>query len=322
VGREHPEPATGMSRPQAPGLPVGLALGLAAVLWVPAPLASQSCTPLSEPTALPAGVVESSGAALSRYYPGLLWTHNDGGHPAALFAVDRKGAPMGSPALPDTRNVDWEDMETAACQAGNCLYLADTGDNAARRDHIVIYRVPEPDPSATHTQPPMQIRGRFPAGARDVEALFVLPPERPFLVTKGSHGGVEVYRFPNDARFSRPEGTGGAVDGLSPIRDLELVQVLDPSRRSLPRQVTGASASPAGDQVVLRTYETLEFFHVVNERLIPMPEGQINLRPFREGQGEGVAWGLDDQIALTSEAGPFGPAASFVLLACTTPPPP
>lgn len=299
-----------------------LATSLAVALWLPGPLASQSCTALSEPTALPDGVVESSGAALSRYYPGILWTHNDGGHPAALFAVDRGGTLLGPLAVAGARNVDWEDMETAACDTGNCLYLADTGDNSARRDHVVIYRIPEPAPSDTLTQAPMWVRGRFPDGARDVESLFVLPSERLFLVTKGSRSGVEIYRFPTDARFSPPDGSAGAMDGLSPIRDLELVQVLDPSRRSLPRQVTGASASPAGDRVVLRTYETLEFFHVVDGRLIPMPDGQISLRHFREGQGEGVAWGLDDRIALTSEAGPFGPAASFVLMACRTPPPP
>lgn len=311
-----------MRLPAALNRPAGLVLSLGATLWLPSPLASQSCTPLSEPTALPAAAVESSGAALSRYYPDLLWTHNDGGHPAALFAVDRSGAPVGSPTLPDTRNVDWEDMETAACEAGTCLYLADTGDNAARRDHVVIYRIPEPDPSETLTQAPMEVRGRFPAGARDVEALFVLPPEHLFLVTKGSRSAVELYRFPLTAGFSSQGESNGATDAPSPIHELELVQVLDSSRRSLPRQVTGASASPAGDRVVLRTYETLEFFHVVDGRLIPMPEGQISLRHFREGQGEGVAWGLEDQIALTSEAGPFGPAASFVLMACTTPAPP
>ena len=36
-------------------------------------------------------IVEASGLAVSRRHPGVLWTHNDSGDPARLFAVGADG---------------------------------------------------------------------------------------------------------------------------------------------------------------------------------------------------------------------------------------
>jgi hypothetical protein len=287
---------------------------------VPAHGTAQSCEQVSGPDPLPAELSESSGAAFSRFHPGVIWTHNDGGHDAALFAVGPDGRLVGRVSLTGVINRDWEDMETAPCAGGTCLYLADTGDNAHRRRSVAIYRLPEPDPAASAAEGAEVLLGRFPAGPRDVEAIFVLPGEGIHLVTKGSRDPVEVYRFPTGSPFSAVDQVGGTAAGAVPV--LELVQVLDGSRRSLPRQVTGASASPSGDHVVLRTYETLEFFHARDGILVPTAGGPVNLRPLRESQGEGVGWGFEKRIALTSEAGPFGGVGSIALLECRVPPMP
>ena len=98
--------------------------------------------------ALPRRMVESSGVAVSRAHPGLLWTHNDSGDDAYVYATDLAGTDRGTVRIRGAKNVDWEDITLAACptQQATCLYIADTGDNNNRRKSVVVYAVPEPAP--------------------------------------------------------------------------------------------------------------------------------------------------------------------------------
>ena len=80
--------------------------------------------------------------------------------------------------------------------------------------------------------------------------------------------------------------------------------------------VTGASATLDGGTVAIRTYDTLEFFTVTGgERLLESDLGRVDLRSLREAQGEGVGFGDNGTIVLSSEsAGWVGP--SLTLLSC------
>src|SRR5205809_4863299 len=85
-------------------------------------------------------LVESSGAAVSRAYPGVLWTHNDSGDQPYLYATDVRGRDWGRLRVADARAVDWEDIALGPCPArttpvvsGTCLYIADTGAKRATR---------------------------------------------------------------------------------------------------------------------------------------------------------------------------------------------
>jgi hypothetical protein len=264
----------------------------------------EGCLPTTEPAALPDLLRESSGAALSRFHPDLIWTHNDGGQGQRLYAVGVDGRLRADVLLDNAPNRDWEDMELAPCEEGSCLFIGDVGDNYGRWEEALVHRLPEP--ALTDSVARVTTRAaRYPHGPRDAEALFVLPGERIHLITKGSDGPVEVYRFPDEA-------TGTGAPGV-----LELVQVLDDGKRVLPRQVTGASASPSGDEVVVRTYETLEFYRVDGDTLALVADRTINLRPLGEAQGEAVGWGTGGRLVLTSERGPFGSAASLTMLHCS-----
>ena len=71
-----------------------------------------------------------------------------------------------------------------------------------------------------------------------------------------------------------------------------------------------------GSTVVVRTYETLEFFSVTeNGELRPRKDGRVNLRTLREPQGEAVAFLPDGRLVLSSESG-FTSLPSIVLLSC------
>jgi hypothetical protein len=234
----------------------------------------------------------------------LFWTHNDSGGTPHLFVVDRDGRERGRVRVPGATNRDWEDLAAGPCpEGGRCLYIADTGDNRETRRDPAIYRLPEPSPADTVSAPATRFPLRMPHGPRDVEAVYILPGERLFLVTKGRSDPVEVYRIPRLA-------------GDAPLVP-ERIQDLTSGPVFLPRMVTGAGATADGSLVAVRSYEALVFHRPDEEgRLYPLRNGFVNLRPLREIQGEAVAWAGGNRWVVTSEAGPGLSRGSIHLLEC------
>ncbi|HKJ01394.1 MAG TPA: hypothetical protein VJ997_03035 [Longimicrobiales bacterium] len=254
---------------------------------------------------------EISGIAVSLDHPGVLWTHNDAG--SMLFAV-RQGGEVLARYRVRPKLKDWEDLALAPCPegGGSCLYLADLGDNYEERTSLGILRLAEPDPASAVVSGSRGIASqvlaaevfpvRLPDGARDIEALLVLPGERILAVTKGRNAAVTVYRYPGALR----------PDTVT----LEEVQRLSAGPRILPRQVTGGAVSPDRGLAVLRTYESLRFYRAEADTLVPLDDGLLNLRPLGEAQGEGVGLGLEGSMFLSSESGPMGGLASILGLRC------
>ena len=196
---------------------------------------------------------------------------------------------------------DWEDIARGRCDLGPCLYIAGTGDNAERRDIISFYRLAEPDGLRDQTVDAERYRMVLPDGPRDIEAMYVLPTDRIFLVTKGRNHPVTVYRYPLPLRSED-------------VVTLVEVQRLTDGPAALPRQVTGASATLDGGTVAIRTYGSLQFFDVSEgDLLVRSGEGPVDLRPLRETQGEGVSVAANGEIILSSErAGGSGPSLTFL----------
>ena len=100
-------------------------------------------------------VDECSGIVASRSYPGVFWTHEDGGLSNNLYAVDAEGDFLFKTDVAGAKNVDWEDIAIGPCDPGaedcGCLYIADIGDNDLVRGGGVIYRLPEPQPLSAAT---------------------------------------------------------------------------------------------------------------------------------------------------------------------------
>ena len=254
------------------------------------------------PLALPDVLDETSGLAVGIRDPGRIWSHNDSGHEPRLFALDSAGV-LHATVEVNRRNRDWEDMDRARCGQGSCLYLADTGDNQERRRRVFLYRLPEPDGRADGTASAEEFSMQFPDGARDVEAMYILPDEKIFFVTKGRNHPITIFRYPPPLR---PDTTV----------TLQPVQVLSSGPVAPPRFVTGAAATLDGGTVVIRTYETLAFFTVTAEdELRPLEDSRVNLRTLREPQGEAVAFLPDGRLVLSSESG-LTPLPSIVRLAC------
>ena len=266
------------------------------------PSDGSECRPVGRSIALPGVLIETSGVAVGIRSPGLIWTHNDGDRRPFLYRVDGEGRVQARLEVDQSIN-DWEDIARGRCDLGTCLYLADTGDNDERRGIISLYRLAEPEGSGDRKVDAERYRMALPDGPRDIEAMYVLPTEQIFFVTKGRNHPVTIYRYP------------------PPLRSEDVVTLVEVQRLTTgpvgrPRMVTGASATLDGGTVAIRTYETLEFFTVTGgERLLESDLGRVDLRALREAQGEGVGFGANGTIVLTSESAP-GIRPSLTFLNC------
>ncbi len=267
--------------------------------------AASGCTPAQRVAFLPKLLRETSGLAASRRHPGVLWTHDDSGGEPALYALDAGGRLLGTVRVTGAVNVDWEDIALGPCATGDCLYIGDIGDNEARRPSVQIYRVPEPAPGAAQTAPAERVSVTYPDGARDAEALYVLPDASVYIVSKGRKGPVAVYRV--------PAMTSGASAPLVRIQELW------PNGSERGGLVTGADATADGAWVAIRTYEVVRLYRTAaGGRLVPVPplEG-APLDDAGEPQGEALAFGRGDTLWLSSEAGAMGDRATLSRLRCT-----
>lgn len=255
---------------------------------------------------LPARVHETSGLALSRRQPGVLWTINDSGNEPVLYAIDSAGVLLGQVRVTGAGLVDWEDLGAGPCQAGTCLFIADIGDNSGIRDSVTIYVVPEPLPSDVETAPAIAFHARYPDGPRDAEALFVLPSGDLFIVSKGRRSPITLYRLPRTAQV--PGGTA----------TLERLRDLWPQSSPGSGLVTGATNSPDGRWVMIRTYRNL--FRYPSDELTGIGTGSpvgFDLRPLQEHQGEAVALSDTGEVWLTSEADGQWDAPRLSRLSCS-----
>jgi hypothetical protein len=280
-------------------MPFRLLSGIAVLACTVTVLPAQGrCRILGAISPLPE-LAEASGIAISRRHPTILWSHNDGGQ-ARLFAIGPEGSIRARIAL-GAKVRDWEDLAVAPCPQGSCLYAADIGDNNGTRDHIAVIRIPEPDLDGKTVPAGDTLLATYPDGARDAEAIAVTTPDDLFVITKGMEKEVVVYKFPAPL-------TPGKVATLRRVATLGPALVKE--------RVTGASASPDGRWLAVRTYRSLFFYRTADVTGgTPQETLRFDLRKVGEPQGEGVALAADGTVYLSSEGG--GRSGGLSQLACT-----
>jgi hypothetical protein len=275
----------------------------AATAVMAAPVTSQSvatCQPSGTVMRL-AGLPEASGLAASRQHPARLWALNDSGKPE-IFALDAKGNVTGRVAVSGAQVQDWEAIATGKCGSGTCLFIADIGDNAARRKDVTIYRIAEPSAGATSVTVDAAIRASYPDGAHDAEALLVEPDGALYIVTKGE---TALYRVPRDAK------PGAAV------RLERIGTPIASGKRAEGGRITDGAISPDGDLVALRTLDSLAFYRATDFLKGEFKEiRRADLRSLREPQGEAVAFGANGTVYLAGESGGRSQSGTLAVLSC------
>ena len=259
---------------------------------------------------LPEELRESSGLAVSRTQPGILWSHNDSGDRPNLYAINSSGRLLAVVRITNADAQDWEDMSSGPCPAGlstthsqHCLYLADIGDNAQVRQVLTVYVIVEPLLVSRDGMPlttaARSFRYRYPDAPHDSEALAVNPGGDVTIVSKGRSGTIDFF----------------GISAMSVARALTSGEVLTAEHQGntgiepnakIGRYVTGAALSSDGKTFAVRTYNEVFFYGAV-ERGRPGNRwralGRTCFLGDAEPQGEAIAYFDDQTLLLTSERG-------------------
>lgn len=285
-------------------------------------------------------LAEGSGLAMSVRQPGVLFTINDAGHEAILFALDTTGADRGAWRIAGATNVDWESIALGPCRpdeqpvdeaasaashAGDvaqsdwCVFIGDTGDNSRRRSHRTIYRVPEPaaaDSSFLGMLSADRLDFRYPDTPHDVEAMYRSPDgalhlitKRPLIGLRGRPRPALVFRLAPDAWDRRETVTAERIDSLPIVPGSALL-----------RLVTDASLSRDARLLAVRTYAQVYIFATdsvsgrVDHGIAP---ATCNVLPLAEHTGEGITWlGASRALVLSHE----GRRTPLHVIECPPPP--
>ncbi len=226
-------------------------------------------------------LVEASGLAASRTTPGVLWSHNDSGDAARLFAFDTSGSDLGVFDLPDAFAFDWEDMAAGPGPdgTGSYLYVGGIGDNFnVRGGKIVVYRVPDVDPTTMtgSFEEVVALKYRYPDGSPNAEAILVDPTEPALYVITKAKTEAFVYK--------------GSLTPTGGESELELVTTL-----FLDAEVTGADISWDGGLIALRGYRAVWMWQrAAGSSIADVLSGKPCLAPAPdEQQGESIAFDRD-----------------------------
>ncbi|MEQ1568535.1 MAG: hypothetical protein ABMA64_23055 [Myxococcota bacterium] len=221
------------------------------------------------------------------WWDGVLWAVDDS--QSVLWAFDETGASLAAvPLDPSVRVVDAEDL----ARVGDELVIADVGDNLAARVRIELvgFTRPPTDGSADVWPPTTRAIGHWPDGARDCETILADPVSGDVLLVEKAFDGVSsVMRFPTPLAA---ESTGELVAELAFGEP-----PLDGATTT-----TGGAMSPAGDQVIVRTYlGAFAWPRVPGEPWADTFSRDACPIPLEvEPQGESIAW-ADDGLYTISE---------------------
>lgn len=278
-----------------------------------------ACAPPSLPFSRLAGLITSgeldeiSGLAASHVHEDVLWAINDGGNPARLHAITRRGRVVARYDVRGVRNIDWEDLASFTLQGKHYLLVADTGDNGGMRKDIALHVFEEPATlDGGELKPAWTIRARWPDGPRDCEAVAVDAAAGRVLLVSKKRNPPDLFVLPlAKSRGVREARRIGRLAGV-PQASAELHRN-EPGLAKLFPQVTAADISPDGRTLAVLTYGSVLFY-----RRTPGEDWGIAVARTPEAhdvplipQAEALAWSAGG--AGLYATGEFKPAPLFYL---------
>lgn len=205
-------------------------------------------------------ITESSGLAASRCQSDVLWTHNDSGDGAFIFAINTKGETLGTWKVEGARNADWEDIAAYKDKTGKCfIYIGETGNNKLKRHEHLVYRVAEPivrpdDVKSNRSEPLAtaaveSTRFTYPDFDQDAETLLVHPHTGAiYIVTKRVSGPAGVYRV-------KPDFGSAETQPAESVGELSVPAIPNGF-------LTGGDISPDGRHLIVCDYTRAYEYHL------------------------------------------------------------
>ena len=246
---------------------------------------------------------EASGLTFSMISPHTLWSHNDSGRNAHLFALSDEGEHLGTIKL-GIESDDLEDIDIAHCPhlERYCIWLGDVGDNSLSRDLLKLWVIPEPPATIpfetielnqeSSEQQRLEIRLVLEDGPADIEALAV------------EQDGQKVWFFEKyQGDLSRvwaldlADQDLSSIEEDSPIFQASLMTAFQAPGIAIEhgQKITAADFSPDGERLLIRVYTGI-YEYIFSEpyaldELSTLTPSLVTLGPLSEPQGEALSYG-------------------------------
>jgi hypothetical protein len=236
---------------------------------------------VSKAVKMPLVVNEGSGLMRSSK-DSTFWTHNDGGGKAEIFEVSKKGKLLKTVPIPNTQNLDWEDITR---DEKDNIFIGDFGNNENKRKDLVIYKFPENQPNKLEkihfkyadqkAFPPAKKDQNF-----DCEAFFALGDSLYLFSKNRGDKSVKLYAMPSRA--------GNHV-------------AIPQDKIFLKTMVTGAAVSPNKKIFALLTYGKVFLFYIDNQGV--SFNKPMLCKKFAQKQTEGITFLTDETMMISNEQG-------------------
>ena len=243
-------------------------------------------------------IKEASGLASSRVNANVLYTHNDRGDDARIFAIRSDGKHVATLDLKSALHVDYEDIAVGPGPLTDTsyIYVGDIGNNLYKdepRDNIVIYRLPEPDIDADFDAPRSinvdvdALTLAYPNDAHDAETLLIDPFDSSLYVITKRNGDNYIYRT------SQAWGAGDASQMLEYAGRMQSAD-----------DATGGDISVDGTEILIKNIREMVYFTREDDPssfdLASVLREKGETLPYeREAQGESVTFVVDGRGYLT-----------------------
>lgn len=217
----------------------------------------------------PTIINEASGLVVSKNYPDRLYHINDSGSENILYITNLSGQKTKKLLLENTPSVDTETMTAGPCpEAGQCLFIGDTGDNFKWRSTIQIFIFKEPTDSDSSIKNIKTLNVTYPDGPHDAEAmalspngdLYILTKERRFL-TKGAKTAM-LFRL-SKAEWHNAKSEKLVLTKVSEL-DLPTLATTDLSGGKV---ITDMNISSDGSRLLLMTYVDAFEFKIDSDKI-------------------------------------------------------
>lgn len=236
-------------------------------------------------------ITESSGLVAARLSADWLFTHNDSGDQARVFAIDPNGHNSGTWTVAGLQPLDWEDIAWVRWHGQDALVLADTGDNQLSRSTYQLHILTEPQSGQQAIRLLATVNFRYADGPHDCEAIAVDETRRTvLLVAKQWPFQCKVYELPLDTNL--PAAT---------------VRVAQPYAHIPAPFVTGIDISVVGDRMAVVNYTTVYLYERASDETwqAALRQSPQQLAAPSRRQGEAVCFSKDGRsLFLTSEGTP------------------
>jgi hypothetical protein len=245
--------------------------------------------PVAKPVS-PGVLDEVSGMSDSKANPGYIWVEQDSGNPGSIALLSHTGIILKTIYVKPAPNRDWEDMAVADGPAAGAsyIYLADIGDNNRTATQYFIYRFAEPAAVADTVFACDKIIFKYPDGSHDAEAMLVDNVTKDIYVITKQDAPSRIYKiaYPQSTTVVNTAVLAGSLTYNG---------------------VTGAAISPAGNEILIRSYTSVNYWKRNTGQTIEqaLAQSPVALTVQFEPQGEAICFKNDNTGFFTMSERPF-----------------